>query len=139
MVTVIMQKKIQKIIKFPAIFGLLLFFLFGLSQFGMGMDMSGKMVNCPFTGHSMSICKMNPLEHIEEWQTMFTTIPVKDAVSVLFQFLVIIGLSMLSFWSRFLIPDIRYLHTRLLSKKRFHISNPLEEAFSQGILNPKLF
>ncbi len=134
-----MPKKIQKIIKLPVIFGLFLLLLLGASQFGMGMEMSGKMVNCPFTGHSMSVCKMNPLEHIEEWQSMFTAIPAKDVVTIFFLLLVIVALTTLSFWSRFSIPDIRYLYTRLFSKKKFHIPNPLEEAFSQGILNPKLF
>lgn len=134
-----MLRNIQKIIKLPVIFGLLLFLILGVSQFGMGMEMNGKMVNCPFTSHSMSICKMNPLEHIEEWQSMFTTLPAKDIISIISLLLVVIALTTLSFWGRFSIPDIRYLHSRLFSKNKFHIPNPLEEAFSQGILNPKLF
>ena len=133
----IIFKKINPVFLALVLMPFLWMALFGLSQ--MSANMNGEMINCPFSDHSMSICKMNPLEHIQEWQSMFTTLPVKDAVSFISLLLVIIALTTLSFWNRFSIPDIRYLHTRLLYKKNFHIPNPLEEAFSQGILNPKLF
>ncbi len=133
----IIFKKINPVFLALVLMPFLWMALFGLSQ--MSADMNGGMINCPFSDHSMSICKMNSLEHIQEWQSMFTTLPAKDVVSVLSLILVIIALTTLSFWSKFSIPEIRYLHTRLLSKNKFHIPNPLEEAFSQGILNPKLF
>lgn len=131
--------KIQKIIKLPIIFSALLLLLFGFSQFGMGMDMSGQMINCPFSGHSMSICKMNPMEHIEEWQSMFASLPVKDTLSILFTLLLFIAIRKLLPWHKFSLPEIKYLHTKYLFRGNFHISNPLKEAFSGGILNPKLF
>lgn len=133
----IIFKKINPVFLALVLMPFLWMALFGLSQ--MSADMNGGMMNCPFSDHSMSICKMNPLEHIEEWQSMFTTLPAKDIISIISLLLVVIALTTLSFWGRFSIPDIRYLHTRLFSKKKFHIPNPLEEAFSQGILNPKLF
>lgn len=133
----IIFKKINPVFLALVLMPFLWMALFGLSQMSMGMN--GETANCPFSDHSMSICKMNPLEHIEEWQSMFTAIPAKDIVSFFFLLLVVIALTTLSFWSRFSIPDIRYLYKRLLYKKKFHIPNPLEEAFSQGILNPKLF
>jgi hypothetical protein len=133
----IIFKKINPVFLALVLMPFLWMALFGLSQ--MSANMNGEMINCPFSDHSMSICKMNPLEHIQEWQSMFTTLPVKDTISILSLILIIISLNTLSFLSRFSIPDIRYLHTRHLYKKKFHIPNPLDEAFSQGILNPKLF
>lgn len=133
----IIFKKINPVFLALVLMPFLWMALFGLSQ--MSANMNGEMINCPFSDHSMSICKMNPLEHIQEWQSMFTTLPVKDTISILSLILIIISLNTLSFLSRFSIPDIQKLYARLLYKKKFHIPNPLKEAFSQGILNPKLF
>ncbi|MFZ2556053.1 MAG: hypothetical protein WAX57_04395, partial [Minisyncoccia bacterium] len=63
--------KIKNIIKFPIVLAVFTVLIFGISFFGMGMDTMSPTANCPFGGHSMSICKMNPMEHIQEWQSMF--------------------------------------------------------------------
>lgn len=132
--------KIQKIIKFPIVLGALMLLLLGFSQLGMGMsmDMNGQ-INCPFSGHSMSICKMNPMEHIEEWQSMFASLPLKDALSIIFTLILFIAIRNLLPWHKFSLPEIKYLYTKYLFRSNFHISSPLKEAFSRGILNPKLF
>ena len=117
---------------FPVLF-------FVMSGFVLSFERGLPTQNCLFGGHSISICIMDPTEHIQEWQSMFTILPVKDTVSVLFLLLVVIAVSILPFWSRYSILDTQHLYTRLLSKKKLYIPNPLEEAFSQGILNPKTF
>ncbi|OGI74912.1 hypothetical protein A3D36_01275 [Candidatus Nomurabacteria bacterium RIFCSPHIGHO2_02_FULL_36_29] len=135
--------KIQKIIKLTVVLAFSAVLLFGFSGFGMmGMDMNSPMVNCPFGGHSMSICKMNPMEHIQEWQSMFTTLPAKDALSSLLSILLaLLALFGLRFFKKFSLhdqpwPEV-YISPFYLRKRQ--IFDPLKEAFSSGILNPKIF
>lgn len=128
----------SKTAKVLIVLGTLLLLLFGFSSFGLGMDMNGQ-INCPFSGHSMSICKMNPMEHIEEWQSMFASIPVKNTLSILFTLLLFIAIRNLVPWHKFSLPEIKYLYTKYLFRSNFHTYHPLKEAFSRGILNPKLF
>jgi len=116
--------------------------LLGFSQFGMGMDMSsGAMVNCPFAGHSMAICKMNPLEHIQEWQSMFTMIPTKDALSFLSVLIALLALLAIGAWKKFSIHDQPWpeIYINPFYLRKYEIFDPLKEAFSSGILNPKIF
>ena len=134
-----MQTNIQNLTKFIVILCTLWVLVFGLFQFGMSMDMSKPIVNCPFSSHSMSICKMNPLEHIQEWQNMFTTLPTKSALPLLFMILASVALSVLRFGSRFSIsePTLAFSYVPKVTTSR--IFSPLKAAYSQGILNPKVF
>ena len=132
-----------KFLKFLIAFVAIAMLLFGFSGFGMmGMDMSNPMVNCPFAGHSMSICKMNPMEHIQEWQSTFTTLPAKDTLSSLISILLaLLALFGLRFFKKFSLhnqpwPEV-YINPFYLRKHQ--IFDPLREAFSNGILNPKIF
>ena len=132
-----------KLIKYSIALAVFAMLLFGFSGFGMmGMDMNSPMVNCPFGGHSMSICKMNPMEHIQEWQSMFTTLPAKDALSSLLSILLaLLALFGLRFFKKFSLhdqpwPEV-YISPFYLRKRQ--IFDPLKEAFSSGILNPKIF
>src|SRR3989338_2200471 len=135
--------KIQKIIKLTVVLAFSAVLLFGFSGFGMmGMDMNSPMVNCPFGGHSMSICKMNPMEHIQEWQSMFTTLPAKDALSSLLSILLaLLALLGVRFFRKFSIHDKPRLetHTNTFYLRNTFVFDPLKEAFSSGILNPKIF
>ncbi len=112
---------------------------FGLYQ--LGMDMNGEIVNCPFSNHSMSICKMNPLEHIEEWRSMFTTLPAKDALPLLSLLLGMLSLVGLKFFGKFSLydPSQQEGQESLFYLRNFYIPHPLKESFSRGILNPKTF
>lgn len=134
-----MRSKIFKILTF-AIVGLTLFTVFfGLSHFGMSGHYGPKMVNCPFMpGHS-SICKMSPMEHIQAWQNMFTVLPAKEALSLVFSLLALLallGVREIFYTSN---PPLSNLYRNFFLKNRISIPNPLKEAFSSGILNPKLF
>jgi len=135
-------KSTKNIIKFPIILAVLAVLLFGISCFGLGaMDMSTATGNCPFSGHSMSICKMNPMEHIQEWQSMFTMIPAKDALSFLSALLALLALLAIGAWKKFSIHDQPWpeIYINPFYLRKYQIFDPLQEAFSNGILNPKIF
>jgi hypothetical protein len=127
-------------IKIPLILSVSWIFIFGSFQIGMDMTMDGK-AYCPFGGHSMVICQMNPLEHIQEWQSMFTTLPAKDMISIFSAFLSLLALLALRFLNTpFLFKKSRLeKYANIFYLNRAPIFNPLQEAFSRGILNPKLF
>lgn len=137
----IMPRKspIKNIIKFPIVLAVFTVLLFGISFFGVGMDTISPTANCPFGGHSMSICIMNPMEHIQEWQSMFTTLPAKNTLALLSLLLVLFAL--LKLRQVFSVPKIPQAdsYINLFYLHRPPIFNPLQEAFSSGILNPKIF
>ena len=141
-IMITMSLKIPKIATLAVSVLTLWVLLFGLTQFNMDMTMGDGMVNCPFAGHSMSICKMNPMEHIQEWQSMFTTLPAKDTLSSLISILLaLLALLGLRFFRKFSLhdqpwPEV-YISPFYLRKRQ--IFDPLKEAFSSGILNPKIF
>lgn len=129
----------QKLIKFSIVLAVLTVLSFGISGFGQGMDMNSSTAICPFSGHSMSMCKMNPMEHIQEWQSMFTTLPAKDILTLLSLLLALFALLKLrQVFSVSKIPKVDS-YINLFYIRRPPISNFLQEAFSSGILNPKIF
>ena len=134
-------RKIQNLIKIPLALAVFWMLLFGISQISMDMKTMDGKANCPFGGHSMAICQMNPMEHIQEWQSMFTMLPAKDALSilsVLLSLLTLLALRFLNTPSLFKKPRLeQYVNPFYFN--RVPIFNPLQEAFSRGILNPKLF
>ncbi len=114
--------------------------VFGISQ--VGMDIGGTMTRCPFSGHSMSICSMNPLEHLEEWQSMFTTLPSKDILSIILSILLtLLALLGLKYFNKLSLENFSRLELGInrFYSRNISVSDYLQEAFSQGILNPKLF
>lgn len=128
-----------KIIVTTALLALLLFGSAGMMHFGMGMQSDGKMAPCPFSGEG-AICTMNPLEHIAAWQNAFTTIVQNERDLAL----LLVGLVLLltvGFWRElFTKRDLRSLQRwHSVLREEFNIFDPLQEAFSNGILNPKVF
>lgn len=136
-----MPFKVPKIIIIAVAILTLYVLFFGFFQFDTGMGQNGRTVNCPFSNHSMSICKMNPLEHLQEWQDMFTTLPTRDTLTFLAVFLFVLALLGLKFFRKFSLYDQYYARSyiNLFYFKRFFIPHPLKIAFSRGILNPKTF
>lgn len=120
-------------------FGLAAFLFLGAFNFthaGMKTGMDGQMTDCPFTP-GISICEMNPLEMIAASQSLLTTLPQqKDLFSVLM--LLITAAFLLVSWKP---PVPRRIAPRVFTPLRDYIpfSNPLQELFSNGILNPKLY
>lgn len=106
--------------------------LFGVFHIGMS-DMNGKMENCPF--EPGVACLMSPLEHVGAALTMLRLVPLANILLFVLT-LGILALTLLSFGTTHLElsdgPPPR--------RSTFFISrSPLALAFSQGILNPKIF
>lgn len=113
--------------------------LIGLPHVGMDMESDAQMSFCPVMLGS-AICSMSPIQHIALWQNMLTSIPQNTALLV---FLILSALSL----------GLAWLWTRLWNfsfEERAqscvpHVSTDalptpfLQELFSSGILNPKLF
>lgn len=131
--------KIQNLIKIALVLVVFWVLLFGFSQMGMDMSTMNGKANCPFGGHSMTICQMNPMEHIQEWQNMFTTLPAKDALSILFVLVALLALRKLPPWGKVLLPQLSHKYFRLPVLDNFQIIHPLQVALARGILNPKIF
>lgn len=128
-------------IKIPLILGVLGYSFFGLSQMGMNMNTMGGKANCPFGGHSMVICQMSPMEHIQEWQSVLTALPEKDVLSVLSALLSLLALLSSRFADKFQLfraPGLEP-YVNIFYSNGAPIFDPLREAFSRGILHPKLF
>ena len=137
-----MFSKQQKLGKFFLFTGTLLFFLvgfLGFSHFSMTTEFYGKMSDCPFMG-VIALCQMTPLEHLASWQTMFKTLPYqqKGIFFVLILFIILFSLS----WLGIFILKKDLLEYRFQFISRFHnatFRTALEEAFSNGIVHPKIF
>jgi hypothetical protein len=122
-------------------FGLVAFLFLGAFNFshaGMTTGMDGEMIDCPFTP-GVSICEMNPLEMIAASQSLLTTLPQqKDLFSVL-MLLIAAAFLLLVSWKPF-VPRQRVASRIFIPRRDYTpFSNPLQELFSNGILNPKLY
>lgn len=105
---------------------------------GMNMQMDGTMNNCPFMP-GVSICTMTALEHIAASQSMFNALPLDKDFS--FIFLVILALLLLShnILKLFVLPPRLVRARDFLSHQGYiPLHNYLQEAFSNGILNPRI-
>lgn len=115
------------------------------SILGIGMSMEikdGRMSSCPFVADQATMCQMSVTEHITQWQQAFLGIPSKTsflALSVVFLIAILVSLIKPSSQLKKLIASImaRFLaYYRVDFIKAF---DPLLVAFSDGILNPKIY
>lgn len=115
-----------------------------MSILGMGMSMEtkdGQMSGCPFMTGRATICRMNVTEHIAKWQQAFLGIPTKTNFLALAAALLITAL--VSFIKPFLqlkkltVSTVRFLVYRRANFAK--VFDPLLVAFSDGILNPKIY
>lgn len=116
--------------------------VFGLGHMsGMEANKDGNMEGCIFTGKTM-LCKMGIVEHISLWQGMFTAMPQKGVTLLA---LLILLVAVIFVTKNILAPprlsNGEVLTRRLYLKEHLDLPlfNPLKEAFSQGILNPKIY
>ena len=118
--------------------------VFGMSHMSdMKMKGDGTMDGCLFDGQA-EICPMTIAEHLSRWQGMFTAISQKT--DILIQFL-LLALAFIFIASEFRQRILLLWSTqfsgrlRLYLKQNPHLSlfNQLREAFSRGILNPKIY
>jgi len=138
--------KTKKFARFFLGFALIAFLsvaFFGASQ-SMGMEMrdDGTMGGCLFTGIE-KICTMKFNEHLAQWQSMFTTTaPQKALAFALLLLLAVVFVAVAIFKRNLLLLFSRYTtRWRLYIKQNPNLSlfNPLKEAFSRGVLNPKIY
>lgn len=129
--------------KFMGLFSLLLLLVsFGFAYFHT-QSMSATdipMPGCPFMNDSKPVlCTMSPLEHIEAWQDMFTAIPTTEI-------LLLLSLLLFSLFTLHRLPSKwpqSILQTFYIPQPyrtpRLSFGSYLAQAFSDGVLNPKLF
>ena len=107
--------------------------------FGMQMDGHNQTSKCVFDGLT-GTCMMNPLEHIALWQSLFDVVPVEivaaSLLSLTLVFVVFLGKLRLNDLSRSEFARQKF-YVRL--RRNSSLFDFLEQVFSQGILNPKLF
>ncbi len=97
------------------------------------------MFGCPLMDDTAVVCNMNPIEHIEAWQHMFTALP-QIGLILLIALIVALAFSLHRLLPRFWLLPTVYRFKRITGgTPRYRIQNHLQELFSQGILNPKLF
>lgn len=129
---------IQKIAFIFALFSLLFSMVCLVSVDTLGLNS-----HCPLmSGHSVSLCVMNPLEHIQEWQSAFT-VTLAQNFSVIFLALAVISFAILcsNLWKNILLSlsSLLVIRRRRIDAQILQIQNHLQDAFSRGVLNPKLF
>lgn len=139
-----MSRKISNLTTLFVLFSFLIIGGFGLSySLGMEMKDNGTMGGCMFDGQA-AICPMTFAEHLSKWQGMFTVIPQKSTVII--QLLALISTFVIAAFTlrqRLLLLLFSYFSERwkLYLKNNPHLPlfDRLREAFSQGILNPKIY
>jgi len=114
---------------------------FGMSNFKLAEHVNDTIVTCPYLEGHTAVCDMSPMEHMQAFQSIFTILPAKDAVSLFSILLLLLALAVLKSLRKFSIYNNLQIKTFLnyLHLKHTLIFNPLKEAFSRGILNPKTF
>lgn len=135
----------QRVAKPLLIISLLAFFFvgfIGLGHLGMDVGFEKQISNCPIMGMA-TICQMNPLEHLAAWQNLFAAGTPKDTFSILMSllFALLLYFSIRSFWRIKNNPGFQEIRNSraLLRVNGLPIFAPLQEAYSDGILNPKIF
>lgn len=114
----------------------------GLFHMTAGMDMSGEggASGCPFMAHEETLCSMSIFDHLGAWQADFMA--VVPTLTLLLG-AVAAALVLLAVAPHLLFSDQKLLYQRRVLYKqptRFLVPiRPLQELFSNGILNPKLF
>ena len=114
-----------------------------MSLFGIriGMDIKdGQMSSCPFMASQTSMCQMSVTEHIGQWQQTFLGIPTKT--NLLMLALLLLAVIAIPFAKTFTQikqsePVVRFIS--YFKDAATKILNPFLLAFSDGILNPKIY
>ncbi|MBI2075099.1 MAG: hypothetical protein HYT82_00330 [Candidatus Harrisonbacteria bacterium] len=129
------------------IFGISAFLAVGIFGMSYASDMNmkgdGTMSGCLFDGRA-EICPMTFAEHLSHWQGMFTAIPQKANLFVmLLALILVVGALAFFILKQHQLLLLKYFldRWRLYLKQNPHILSfhHLREAFSQGILNPKIY
>lgn len=113
--------------------------IFGLSHIVMNMTAGDDALGCLFM-NTPTLCAMNPFEHIAMWQSTFAASFSKEIFSLLMLTLLIVlfiftsqGLERSRKTPPLLVRVWHHIYRVFIAK------DPLQEAFSNGILHPKIF
>lgn len=104
------------------------------------MKMTGSISECLFDS-PVGVCLMNFSEHLIAWQNIFSGLPQNTGLSSLIVLTILLSASLFLLINRFSLLENAFFRWKFLSKRhnQRYIFNSIKEAFSQGILNPKLF
>lgn len=110
----------------------------GVVSAEMMMDKDGMMMhNCPFMGIAV-LCEMSPLQHLMEWQSMFTA--SAQPLAVILLLLLVLAIALSQFLTRILMDR---LHERPAPVFRYRYRQPvfdtLRLALARGIIHPKVY
>lgn len=97
----------------------------------MGEGLSG---GCPFMP-GVNLCDMTPLAHLSTWESSFTALAAQSIGALLV--LALVALALLSFSPMFLV--LRAVSQPVRRATLSPARHELHDAFSDGILNPKIF
>jgi len=123
----------------PFVFASFVFMsLFGV---GIGIEMKdGQMISCPFMVNQASICQMSIIDHIGKWQQAFLGVLEKSNNLILS--LLLLAFAIVPFAK----PFSQIKQTKVVACFVFYlrdiankIFDPLLLAFSDSILNPKIY
>lgn len=132
------QGNIVKIVLSFALVAFLLLGTFNFSHTGMTTGMDGQMTDCPFTP-GVAICEMNPLEMVAASQSLLNTLPPQKDLASIFLLLLMAALVLVAIFRSFSPPRLALSRAAVPRREYIPVSNPLQELFSNGILNPKLY
>lgn len=138
------NKKFARLLLSFALVAFLSVAFFGMSQTVMGMEKKsdGTMSGCMFSGQA-EICTMTFSEHIAHWQAMFTTTAPQKALAFALLLLLVVVFVVVAILKRNLLLLSSYYATRwrlyIRQNPNLSLFGPLKEAFSSGILHPKIF
>jgi hypothetical protein len=96
---------------------------------------NGEIGSCPFLSGTV-ICNANTLDHMSAYQRTFAATP--DILSVLLLLLLALAVARIVRWLRFEFapPTSEAIY---FPHKYLFVLSPLQEAFSRGILNTKVY
>ena len=92
------------------------------------------MPGCPLMPPQATVCTMSAIDHISAWQGMFTAVPQGMA------FILLAAIAILAAWPRLAraIQRPKEVSFNVIREPGLALS-PLQDLFSRGILNPKLY
>ncbi len=104
------------------------------------MDTGTGMVGCPFSVGSMSLCQMDAFSHLAQFRATFSVPFALGSAELMLVLLAIVVVSTLGavLW-KILAPPGWYAWHRYVHRQQFTVFRYLTEAFSSGILHPKLY
>lgn len=133
-----MFSRTSKLTQIVLSFGIFVFLwvsFVSLSHVGMGMEDGMDMSHCPFM-NDMALCDMSPFEHIGIWQSLFANILTPENAILILLLLVVVSLP---YRTIFFSPPKDARIRRIPNHHKIDTPSFLQQLFSKGILNPKLF